>query len=128
MKFVCSVRNGQQCPEILEHIEHRMEQVKKLERRKCTAQIVIDRQRHLHEVEIVLRGARVDMAANGKTDDIRQAIDQAFNRLCRQLTKRRGKIRSRRHNRLDKKLRRAPSVWEFDSLRGALHSPNKKAA
>ncbi|MCB0393228.1 MAG: HPF/RaiA family ribosome-associated protein [Bdellovibrionales bacterium] len=120
MKYICSVRGAEQRPEILAHLEAQLPRIQKLERRKCKAIVSINSERHKMSVEIVIRGSRLEYTARASEEDVLHGIDVAVQKVCRQITKKRGKIKGRRTKRLEESDRSAPAYWEFEGLRGSL--------
>lgn len=119
MKYICSIRGAEQRPEILSHIEMQLPKIERLERRRCKAIISISSERHMTSVEVIVRGSRVEYTASGSSESITKSIDQAIAKICKQMSKKRGRIKDKRSEKLDSHQRAAPGVWEFESLRGA---------
>ncbi len=128
MKYICTVKNSEQKQDILAHLEGGLGRIEKIERRKCKVIASIGSQRHLTEVELILRGSRVEFSARASADNPFQAIDLAVMKICKQLSKKRGRILSKRNKELPIGQRQAPSPWEFDTLRGAIALPSRKKA
>lgn len=91
-------RHFQPSDELIEYVSDRFHKLSKFDRKSVRAQVVFSYQKAIKRVDVIVRGAQIDMHARAEGPDFYACIDQVSERLERQLEKNRGRARDHRRN------------------------------
>lgn len=91
-------RHFQPSDELIEYVSDRFHKLSKFERKSVRAQVVFSYQKSTKRVDVIVRGAHIDMHARAEGEDFYACIDEVSEKLERQLQKSQGRARGHRRN------------------------------
>jgi len=97
MQISITGRNFELTDDIREYVEKRINKLNTFLDRILETQLVIEVQRHRFTTEIALMASRASFHAQGHNEDVFASIDEAIDKMEKQIRRFRERVRDRRH-------------------------------
>jgi len=97
MQLSITGRNFELTDDVHEYVEKRINKIRTFFDRILETQLVIEVQRHCYTTEIALMASRASFHAQGQNEDIFASIDEAIDKMDKQIRRFKERIRDRRH-------------------------------
>jgi len=97
MQLSITGRNFELTDDVHEYVEKRINKIKTFFNRILETQLVIEVQRRRYTTEIALTANRASFHAQGQSEDIFASIDEAIDKMDKQIRRFKERIRDRRH-------------------------------
>jgi ribosomal subunit interface protein len=126
MKVGFTFRHMKQSEAVIAYTEEKIHKLFKLEMKPSWAEVVVGVQRHLKQVEIKVVGKDMRFVATAEHIDIHQAVDEAIDKIARQMYKKKSKVQNHKHARRTKEY--MLKHFTAPSLITTFHSGSRKRA
>jgi len=89
-------RHFQPSDDLIEYVSNRFHKLSKLDRKSVRAQVVFSFQKATKRVDVIVRGAQIDIHARAESEDFFACIEMVAVKLERQLEKSHGRVKASR--------------------------------
>lgn len=94
MNLNYNFRNLQWSDELVDYVESRFQKLHKFEVKPVHVHVTLCVERHERKVEVYARGGEAHFQAQATSDNFFEAIDKALQRMAKQMSKKKAKLKS----------------------------------
>lgn len=92
MKFLYTFKHLDHSEALVNYAMGRVQKVYKFELKPMTVNLAFSAQKHERVVEILMKGPDLRLKATGKAEDLYDAVDDAVDKICKQMAKNKSKV------------------------------------